>query len=536
MALNCEIELLSVTIRYSYGKATIQTASVGVAYSYGSQCYTQIDDAFEGFKAPATQSIVNNLPQWMETRRSETSNGWQLTNSYGMALEGLTDLVSKNLKNLFLATADRSLRSRYYKGELTVDEVIHSDPSRNLLSNSAFSKPDTARTRLPYDWTDYNKPASQAVFLDKTRKLKGTYAVRIDGSGLVSHLADLSNLGALNKLTASVYFYTDATTVDISLVLSVQDVNGVNTLGEVKYEKTTVGWNRLVVSATVSEDCFSAQVTLRSNSSSSVWFDCAQLEESSTVSDWQASDTDKLTYVDPSIPLRLVEAHSNTDRVTIFPIGNVPEFTEIPIPTRIEFAKPAAIDFEPFSSATHGRRVDFFNDVKTVEWIIHSGKIAVVSSTSRFDILETYDIRDLRLYQDLGYGTIDDCLVTITPLATAMRDNLLFVACKEVYRGRTLRTLKVVYPRRPPAGETYLESLVDFELDLKFDITFGDNAEPEEILSIGFSERDPNWLIVNTNLGRRFYFRMYYDYYFANLRTRAIYTLEQYDTAQLQVT
>ena len=534
--LPCDLKVGTINVRYSYGKKPLYTATLGVGYSYGSECYTSIDPPHVGYKAPATQSIVNNLPQWMETRGSETSNGWQLTNSYGMALESLTDLVTKDMKNLFLATADRNLRSRYYKGELTVDEIFLFDSSRNLLSNSSFSRPDTARTRLPYEWTDYHKPASQTVFLDKTRKLKGTYAVRIDGRGVISQLTDISNLGALDTITASVYFYTDATAVDVSLVLAVQDINGVNTLGETKYEGTAVGWNRLVVSVTVSEDSFLSQVTLRSNSSSSVWFDCAQLEDSSRASDWQASDVDKLSYVDPSIPLRLVEAYSNTDRVTIFPIGNVPEFTEVPIPTRIEFAQPAAIDFEPFSSATHGRRVDFFNDVKIIDWIISSGKIAAVSSTSGFDILETYDIRDLRLYQNLGYGTIADCLVTVTPLATAMRDNLLFVACKEVYRGRTLRTLKVVYPRRPPAGETYLESLVDFELDLKFDTTFGDNIKPEEIFSIGFSERDPNWLIVNTNLGRRLYFRMYYDYYFANLRTRAIYTLEQYDTAQLQVT
>ena len=532
----CDLKVATINVRYSYGKKLLYTTTLGIGYSYGAKCYTSIDSPHVGYKAAATQSIVNNLPQWMDIRRSEASKGWEFINAYGMAVESVTDVISNNLRNLFLSTADRHSRHKYYKGELTIDELFEDVTSRNLLINSSFSKPDVARTRLPLEWTDYHKPTTQTVFLDSTRVLRGTYSSRVDGVGTISQILDLAGEGPIDKLTASVYFFTNLDSPEVSLVLAVQDMAGVSYLGEKKTTSTVKGWQRLEVTVEVAEEVFEAQVTLRGNSSSSVWFDCVQLEAADKSSDWQVSDLDKLLYVDGAIPIRLVEARSNTDRVTVYPISDLREFTRISIPTRVAAAKPESIDLEPFSSAAYSRRVNFFNDVTNIKWIINAGQVVSTDTNNQFEVFERYDIRDLRSFQGQGYGTIADCLVEMTPLAVAMREDLLFVACKEVYRGRTVRTLKVVVPRRPPNDETYLESLVDFELPLTFGTVYGSAEQGEDISSIGFSERDPSWLIVNTSLGRRFYFRMYYDYYFANMQTRAIYTLERYDNAQLQVT
>jgi len=255
----------------------------------------------------------------------------------------------------------------------------------------------------------------------------------------------------------------------------------------------------------------------------------------STASDWQASDLDKLVYTDSSIPLRFVEARSNTDSVTIFPIGNVPDFSEVLIPTRLSPAQPNPVALEPFTNKSFGRKVTFFDKASSIDWEITDSQIAATDSDNEHEVFNSYNIRDLTFFQGLGYGTIDDTKATITPIASAIRDDLLFVVAKETFRGRTITTLKILTQRKPPTDQTYLESFVDFELDLKFDTTYGPDALTEEVLSIGFSERDPSWMVIDTTIGRRFYFRLYYDYYFADLTGRVIYTLERYDNAQLQV-
>lgn len=525
----------SLNIRYSYGKKPRREASINIGYAYGSQDYTQITDPLAGFKAPATQSVVNNLPPWMSMRQSESTRGWELVNSYGMGLESLVDLTNKHMRNMFLATADRNSRFRYYKGELTIDELFEFTPSRNVLANSSFSKPDVSRTALPMNWTDYKKIANtQTVFLDSDRVLKGTNSVRIDGLGTVSQIVDISGLSTVKNMTASVYVYSDSS-VDVSVVLSVQGLNTGIQSSEIRYVDTPSGWERISVTVPVDKEGFEAQIVLRSNSSSTVYFDCAQLEVSDSATDWQASDADKLVYLDSAIPIRLVESRSNTESITLYPISNVTDFSEALIPTRLAPMKTKPIDLEPFSSSSLGRRVDIHNDITSISWRVVDGKVAATALDNQYDVFESYDIRDLRFFQGQGYGTIDDPDATIVPLATAVRDDILFVACKETFRGNTIRTLKVLVAKRPPNDETYLESIVDFKLDLKFDNIYGAEAVSEEISSIGFSEKDPAWMIVNTSSGRRLYFRLYFDYYFANLSTRAIYTLENYTGSQLQV-
>lgn len=530
----CDFRLATLPVRYSYGKKSINQASISIGYSYGSRCYTQITDPQVGFKAAATQAILNNLPPWMIMRKQEDTTGWRLVNSYGMAVENTLDLINKQLKNLFLTTTDRFMRHRVYRGDIATEEIFEFTPSRNLLTNSSFSKADVARTNLPQDWTDYNKPATQSVFLDRNTVLKGTNSVRMDNPGTLGQLVDISGLGAIDTLTASVYIYSNSQ-VNISLVLSVQDLNTGIASNEATLKVVPTRWQRLEVTVPVSKEGFEAQVIIRSNSAVTVHFDCVQLELASSASDWQASDLDKLVYIDSTIPIRFVEARSNSDSITIYPISTSSGFSQALIPTRISRALPRPIDLEPFSSGSFGRRVDFFNTVTSITWYIESAQVVASDSDNRFDIKERYDIRDLRFFQGLGYGTVADCNASIVPLAVAIRDDLLFVACKETFRGNTIRTLKVIYPRKPPTDQTYLESFVDFELDLNFGTTFGSEELDEEVSSIGFSERDPSWMVVNTNLGRTLYFRIWFDYFYINFSNRLIYTIEKYDNAQLQI-
>jgi hypothetical protein len=531
----CDFRSERVPVRYSYGKKSIRSASVTVGYSYGADCYTFIDPPMVGFKAAATQSMLNNLPQWMDMRQREGSRGWKMVNAWGMAQENLSNLSSRRLRNLFLSTTDRFLRHRLYRGDVTENELFEFAPSRNLLFNSTLSMEGPARTRLPEGWTDYHKPTVQTITLVDFVSLVGSRSVKVAGAGTLGQLVDISGLGTADKMAASVYIKSDSA-VDISLVLTIQGTSTDTISREERYTGTPTGWHRLSLTVPANREVFEAQFVVRVNSSSVVYLDAPQLEVGSKASDWQGSDLDNLPYVGSTLPFRLVEAKSSSERVTLFAVGDTEDFADILIPTRISREVPPPKDLEPFSSSTLGKRVDFFNTATSVEWGITLGQVAERDANNVYEVFAKYDIRDLRFFQGQGYGTVADCDATISPITTAVRDDLLFVVCREGFRNRTIRTLKVLTPRRPPAGQTYLESLTDFELDLPFSTTYGAGSIGEEVATIGFSEKDPSWMVLNTNIGRRFYFKMRYDYYFVNPDNRTLYTLENYESAQIKLT
>ena len=531
----CDFAYYRDTIKYAYGKRTFVSSSFSISYAYGSKCFTNVDSRFIGFKAYSTQATLNNLPPWMRLRTTEAAVGWRLANAWNISVDKQIELMNKQLRNLFLTTADRHQRSSLFKGTIAVNELFEDRPTINLLHNSTLSIRSTARSRLPVDWYDAYFPSTQVMFLDTSRPMVGTYCLRADSPGTIGQITSLNGIGEVDKISASVYVRSDSN-FRATLSVVVEDINGVSIGGEQEFYGHTTEWERIKLTFTVGSEVFKAQYTLRVTAGTKVYIDAPQLELGPQVTSWQGSDTDRLVYLDTTLGFKMAEVVSNNNRVSLFPIGSTNDFSDMLIPTRVEIMPVPSRDLEPFSNDVFGARVDVFDQRTPISWAIDTKQIVERDANNKFEIFARYDLRDLQFFEGQGYGTIADCDVDVTIIASAVRDDLLFVAVKEVYRGRTIRVLKVVRPRRPPNDETYLESFTDFELDLGFDTTYGQSNEAEEIDTIGFSERDPSWLVVNTTLGRRFYFRLYYDYYYVRYDTRDVYTLEEYSGATIRIT
>jgi hypothetical protein len=106
--LTADFVKTKLEFRYSYNATYLSTFTLTIAYSYDSTVIPILTPLYRGHKAAATQAILNNLPQWMESRQNTESNGWKMVNSWGMALESVNNLINIKLRDLFPLTADRS--------------------------------------------------------------------------------------------------------------------------------------------------------------------------------------------------------------------------------------------------------------------------------------------------------------------------------------------------------------------------------------------------------------------------------------------
>src|SRR5690606_17285073 len=146
---------------------------------------------------------------------------------------------------------------------------------------------------------------------------------------------------------------------------------------------------------------------------------------------------------------------------------------------------------------------------------------------SQIDVFGRYTLKNLGLYSDVTYGIKNEREISTSLICTAVRKNYLFVLSRETYLDKTQYTLKRVSLEVPPNGENYLEVLADLKVDISFDKILGLNQFIEQISSMSFCEKDSKLIIFNTNLGRRFIFRMHFDYYFYDRNRGRVFTLEK---------
>lgn len=525
-------------IRYSYGQDEITTNNIVLSYSYGSSLYTEITPAFEGFKAASTQQILNNMPQWMEARQSYNSNAWKLVNSWAMGLENVIENTYKNIESITLNTSDLTTLSQLSYVDIKSKEILEAKRFRNLLFNSAFSIRDCSIYKLPAGWENYNLE-DQNFTLDYNSASPGVVAlVSTTGRFKVGQQVIVNNV-LINKLYVSVYIKSNASDVDVTSYISIELMNGRSIAGYAKLNNRSTEWVRLVLPLNINDQVYRINYTISSNSSGTVYISAPQIE-TEMLTNWTNNINDSLPFYSNTPRFNAVFAvpeESTLKKTPIFQIADQTDFLDAAIPTRIEKSIVPYKDLAPYATQAYGRKVTELSEVIRTEWAVVEDQIVERSvSPTAWDIYGRFDIKDLRFFEDLAYGTRDNSLLTITPIATAIHRELLFVLCKEEYINKTYRTLKIMKPIAPPNGATYLESIIDFDLDLNFDIDLGLNQlADEEVSSIGFSELDPSWLVINTTANVRYYYRVYYDYcYFNNLNNR-LYTLEKYNNAKIAV-
>jgi len=523
----CDLTFNRSTIRYSYTPKQLAISSVSIGYSYATQFDDVITPAFTGRKAAVTQSILNNLPQWLAMRQNQSGRGWKVTNSWGQNLEDTLTRSSQLVADLFLETTDPVKRNSIYSISITSPELLEDREFDNYLYNSSFSLKDASRTKLPLGWTDYQKQSSQPVTLSESNTLVGASTVKFDGMSSLSQTIPIKTNAT--SLTGSVYILGSSTTA--KLLISIESDTGSITTKEVALVPDASNWQRLINTIPLTNTSARVQFTVHNSGPGQLFISSPQLEVEDIATTWNRSEIDSFPFIPSNSRFGQVIVHGTGGlqrQLTVHAVSQLDSFSRMNIPTRIELHSPSNQEMELYTSSSGGFRVSFFNEMDSTEWVVQSGKIVQRSLKSEFDVFERLDIRDLRFFDDLRYGSKNDTSVTITPQACAIRDGVLYVVCKEVYNGNDGYVLKIARPQVPPVGQDYLQSFIDFDLKLPLNITSGFNATIETVTSLGFSERDGPWLIINTSANRRFYYRLYFDYYWFDSRQNRMFFLENY--------
>ena len=525
------------SLAYEYTVQDVVTDSLSVAYSYNSAALEEIENPQVGFKSAATQQILNNLPQWMKMRQDTTSRGWKLTNSWGMGLEKVIQNVENNTNNLSILTANTSPLSKLGYIDIDSQALLEPKEARNILFNSSFSIKDVSRTMMPSGWEKYD--SRQSTYLsNRGNSVTCCSLVSSNGQIKVGQEVIVGNV-MVNKLYASVYILCDAPTTDVTLHVSVEHTDATNQAIQAKISNRSSEWVRLVLPIDVNNQVYRINFSITADCDGPVSI-CAPQLQTDALTSWSKSNSDVLPYLDYTSPFNLVYAFSkeqNSKKIPIFPVLDEQAFIEVNVPTRIEKTSKPIKDLLEYSTSSYGRRVDQLNEVTRTEFsVVNSQIVERAISPTPFDIYGEYNIRDLRFYEELRYGTRLDSRFTLEPLATAVRKDILFVICKETFQNETKYVLKVIKADVPPNGQDYLESLIDFDLNLSFNKVFSiDTQVEEEVFSISFSDVDANYLIVTTTNNAKYYYKISFDYYYFNSTKNRLYLIESYPEADITV-
>jgi hypothetical protein len=526
-------------VRYAYGQKELSTAQLPIVYDYGSQHIESYNPPIEGYHAPATQAILNNLPQWMKMRQDVTSTGWQLVNSWGQNLEDVLSSVNDALPDKFLSSADIKVRSLLRYTDITDPELLNNRQFDNLLFNSSFSLRGLARHKMPAGWVDYDSDSSD-VSTNNYKSFICPKTISIGNVGKFGQTVYLDNL-SIENLTSSIYILADTHNIDITLITSIEKIDGTSVMKQSKLTSRSREWRRLVHTLDINEQVYRVQFIVISNCSAKVYFNAPKLEISSEATTWTRSPQDTLSYVDGAAPFSLISAignfGTNTEKTNIFTVATEEDFLSISIPTRIESEIINSYeDLEPFQNNIFGRKVSFLNEVFDTQWGILDNKIVLRSfSNTEFDVFKEYSLKDLSLNEELTYGVFSETDLSITPLILCVKDHNLFILCKEEYYGESLYTIKIVRAREPSGNLGYLESIVDFEIQIPININQFFNEVEEQPTTLAFSEIDPSVMVITTNLSRQFYCRLYYDYAYYLPESQRLYIIEEYPGSKIQV-
>lgn len=523
-------------VSYQYGLNELKTTNITVAYTYDLENVGDIANKQEGYKAAATQEIVNNLPQWMKTRQSTVSDGWKLANSWGMSLENTIKNVGDNTENLSLLTIRQY--PLYEVDYINLRETVNNDyPVRNLLFNSSFAIKDVARSKMPLGWSNYKENTDLQI--DKKQSTIVPYSLKSDlGTFKFGQDALLENV-QVDRVVGSFYVLADLDNVDIEFTISAELIDGTSKVFAVKHSNRSPEWVRISLPCDINDQVYRLNYIVSSSSTGLVRIAAPQLELTS-LSGWTKSAIDFLPYYDPSLRFNSVYAlprFGGGENIPIYTIGNEDQFLQASIPTRLERQSSLLQDIDLSTETAAGRRVSQLGETLRTEFVALENQLVERSlSPSKFDIYGRYDIRDLRVFEDLQYGTRSNSLLSTKVVSTAIRNDMLFVLCEETYQGTTRYIIKTVVPRVPPNGETYLESLIDFDLNLEFDKTYALETQFEnKIASLSFSENNPNYLIVTSTNNIKYYYRMYFDYAYYNVNNSRLYFREKYPDSNLVI-
>jgi len=543
-----------LTVVYSYTERDPVITDTTIAYSYtdGSSDQSRVT----GRRVGATQQIMNNLPHWMEMRLKHNSLGQRLTQAWAGNLEGAFEAYNDYRTDEFLATANVYPDVHLGVAEISFsDDRVYEPAFRNILFNSSFSMLAASRLQKPEGW-NVSRNVLDALKFSTDHSLFGNRCLFLDGlEGSVDLKQSRDIIIPGGSLALSIYVRTDdngrsttatldATEAGIILVVEYNDAT-VTTYGVGFPENTGGSWHRAALTATLDREVHSVTAMIVNRTDHQFYVDLPLLETGKKPTTWTPSSVDLPIYIESGTrevtgvqALADAEDGERVTKIEILPISTEGEFRDIRVPTRIEPFSPQR-DPNNTVNLTLGRQVDFSRNSFPTLWTADSNQIlekSVLTNDRYISVLPA----DLSM-DEFGDLFLDMTLVdnpdSILVKGTVVVDNLLYVVTKEAYAGKTAYYLKFVRIDKNFYEDTFVESLADVELPLELGLKFGLGSTAEEVSRIGICKNIPDCIFIDTDLDRRFYFKLIYDYYFADLSTRKLYCRQNYQAtnAHLQV-
>lgn len=540
-----------IEILYSYNVKDPLISYLDIGYSFNdSYDDDDIADYIYLPKSAATQQILNNLPLWMEMRKNFDSNGNKLVNAWGANLENVIDLYSTLRKDSFLATADPWYDVPLASAELTGKGDKEYEPvMRNLLYNSSFSISAGDRYQKPFGWK-VSRDEIDGVQFDYDNSLFGNRAIKLAGTyggGDISQTVTVALAGG--PLTASVFVKTPADNGESSdetwdaseaglilLVLNADDT--VETYGVGFPKNTSDVWVRASLTANLTKETHKVTLMLVNRTAFDFVMDCPLLEQSKTLNEWTCSSSD-IPRIASTASGRSVGGvqilfesldEAKVKKIELLPLGSESEFKNTKIPTRIEPFYPESNTGNALT-LSYGRHIDVHDDIYPTNWIAIDGSIQQVSAITP-DIMSVRKPAEIIIQED-GDLVLDLSLInsddTYVNTVSAI-DNMLYVVTQDTYLGKTAYYLKIVMPHVNSFDDNYMPALCCLELPMEIGTSFGAGSESEEPSRIGLCKNYPNVLFIDTTRDRRFYFKLYFDYFFADFNLRRVFCRENYST------
>lgn len=529
-----------VYLRYAYGQEVLSSTSASIIYDYGCDVVSDINNPIVGVNAPATQEILNNLPPWMAARQNTGSITWGLVNSWGQNLENLVEQTSDFIANKFLTTSNVTKRSLLYYSDVTEKELLQPRLLDNMLFNSSFSIPSPSRYSMPAGYSNYDKErAIVSLTYDKPYICPGSISINRTGKFGQTITANNRNI---KDITSSVYVLADTPNVEITLITIAETIDGYSLSNQSTITSRSTEWRRITHTLPINAKVYRIQFIVTCSCDGVIYFNAPAVTESSMVNPWSRSVVDSLPFVQGSNPFQqtLVIGNniSTSRKINLFPINKESDFLEIAIPTRIEKVSPyLRTELESFTNNIFGRKVSFYKEVYDTQWVIQDNQIQLRSySGSEFDIFRTFSIRDLQYSEDLSYGTYEEDNYSYEILLLTVREGYLYVLCRESYYGRESYVIKVISAQDPYGSHGYLESIIDFKIDLPVNENNYFDEIQELPSTIAFSDVDSSLLVITTNLSRQFYYRLYFDYQYFSPANNRVYTIEDYLGLKVSIT
>ena len=289
------ISISYVQVRYAYTTRELSKSSIDIAYGYTSTSAETFVEQSVGTNAPATQGIMNNLPQWMEMRKNRSSNGWKLTNSWGQNLEHIVDITKSFIQEQFIATTDITQRSSLYSFNITDRELVEERVFNNLLFNSSFSIRGPVRIGMPSGWARYSTQHRKTTYLIHDRSFIGSGSIVVEGSGIFGQSVAINNI-LIKDITGSCYFLSNGADAKVKLIVIAETIDGKLISSETMFKGSSTEWRRLESTLVANQKIFRIHFVVHASNCTSAYFNAPKLEVSDKATRWCKSGLDGLPY------------------------------------------------------------------------------------------------------------------------------------------------------------------------------------------------------------------------------------------------